>query len=488
MNSELGLSQVEHVQYGTAQKQFNISHAINFSYPVPPRKEQSAIAEALSDTDALIESLEQLITKKRYLKQGAMQELLTGKKRLPGFSGDWEMKRLDAVAEIRSGGTPSTNQPDFWDGDILWCTPTDITGLKGYKYLSQTSRTITTQGLKCSSAELIPAGSVVMTSRATIGECAINVTPVATNQGFKNFIPFKETDVNFLYYILQTKKQDFISLCGGSTFLEIGKTQLAAFEITLPKEKTEQTAIATILSDMDAEIATLETKLDKTRQLKQGMMHNLLTGRIRLVSASSKVILFPGKKEPVTASTKLHNWQINEAVIIAALAKNFGSEKYPLPRKRCTKLTYLLHRHVDRKAEGYLKKAAGPYNPRTRYSGPEAIAQKNGYVRACHNGTYEGFVAASNIAKAEAYFQQWYGPDALAWLEQFRFEKTDELELLTTVDMAMEDLRAETKPVTLATVKQVIRDHPEWEAKLGRETFSDANIERALQTCRELFA
>lgn len=252
--------------------------------PLPPTKaEQEAIAGALSDTDALIEALEQLIAKKRDLKQGTMQQLLTGKKRLPGFGGEWEVKRLGAVAEIRSGGTPSTSQTEFWDGDILWCTPTDITALSGFKYLTQTARMITTQGLKASSAELIPARSVVMTSRATIGECAINALPVATNQGFKNFIPSETTDGEFLYYLLQTKKQDFISLCGGSTFLEIGKTQLAAFEIELPKEKTEQTAIATILSDMDAEIAALETRLVKVRGIKQGMMQELLTGRTRLV-------------------------------------------------------------------------------------------------------------------------------------------------------------------------------------------------------------
>lgn len=252
--------------------------------PLPSTKaEQEVIAEALSDADALIESLERLIAKKRQLKHGAMQELLTGKKRLPGFGVTWEMKRLDAVAEIRSGGTPSTNQPAFWDGDVPWCTPTDITALNGFKYLTQTARTITVQGLKASSAEMIPANSVVMTSRATIGECAINTVPIATNQGFKNFVPFDETDGEFLYYLLQTKKQGFISLCGGSTFLEIGKTQLAAFEIELPKEKDEQTAIAAILSDMDAELAMFEARLAKTRELKQGMMQKLLTGSIRLV-------------------------------------------------------------------------------------------------------------------------------------------------------------------------------------------------------------
>jgi type I restriction enzyme S subunit len=106
------------------------STILEFLLPLPSTKaEQQAIVNALSDADALIESLEKLITKKRNIKQGAMQELLTGKKRLPGFSGEWVVRRLDTVAEIRSGGTPSTNQAEFWNGDILWCTPTDITAL-----------------------------------------------------------------------------------------------------------------------------------------------------------------------------------------------------------------------------------------------------------------------------------------------------------------------------------------------------------------------
>jgi type I restriction enzyme, S subunit len=254
-----------------------------FAIAVPPIAEQQAIAEALSDADALIESLEQLLTKKRHLKQAAMQEFLTGKKRLPGFSGEWEVKKLEELAEIRSGGTPSTTEPEYWDGDVLWCTPTDITGLKGFKYLSDTSRKITPLGLKASSAEIIPSNSVVMTSRATIGECAINKVPISTNQGFKNFVPFDSIDADFLFYILLTQQQGFICLCGGSTFLEIGKTQLAMYEVRVPKTKAEQTAIAIILSNMDTEIADLETQLDKSRAIKQGMMQKLLTGEIRLI-------------------------------------------------------------------------------------------------------------------------------------------------------------------------------------------------------------
>ena len=241
------------------------------------------MAAALSDVDALLVALERLVAKKRDLKQAAMQQLLTGQTRLPGFHGEWEVKALGDLADIRSGGTPSTAEPKFWDGEVLWCTPTDITALKGRKYLFETSRRITVLGLKSSSAEKIPANSVVMTSRATIGDCAINTVPVSTNQGFKNFVPFHYVNVDFLYYLLTTQKQGFISLCGGSTFLEIGKAQLVTYEVRLPLDKGEQTAIAAVLSDMDAELEVLEQRLTKTRALKQGMMQELLTGKTRLL-------------------------------------------------------------------------------------------------------------------------------------------------------------------------------------------------------------
>ena len=283
MNSDLGLAQVHGVQYGTAQKQFNISDAINFLYPTPPFFEQKAIATALSDVDALIAGLEKLITKKRDIKQAAMQQLLTGQTRMPGFSGEWETKLLPELADIRSGGTPSTNDLAAWDGDIAWCTPTDISALAGGKYLTDTARRITKHGLNQSSAEVIPVRSIVMTSRATIGECAINVVPMTTNQGFKNFVPYASVDTEFLYYLLVAQKAGFISLCGGSTFLEIGKTQLRGYAVYLPPDRSEQTAVAAILSDMDTELSALESRLVKTRDLKQGMMQELLTGRTRLV-------------------------------------------------------------------------------------------------------------------------------------------------------------------------------------------------------------
>ncbi|MBU9383368.1 restriction endonuclease subunit S [Burkholderia gladioli] len=285
LNTELAKKySLKVLSIAVGQANINGQKLRTYPIPLPPTTvEQSAIATALSDVDALLSSLDALIAKKHDIKQAAMQQLLTGKTRLPGFEGEWTVKRLDQLANIRSGGTPSTTISRFWDGGIPWCTPTDITRLGGEKYLLETSRQITSEGLSNSSAELIPANSVVMTSRATIGECAINLKPVTTNQGFKNFVPFDDTDVDFLYYLLQTQKQGFIQLCAGSTFLEIGKNQLAAYKVHLPSTKVEQTAIAEVLSDMDAELAALEARRDKTRLLKQGMMQELLTGKTRLV-------------------------------------------------------------------------------------------------------------------------------------------------------------------------------------------------------------
>jgi type I restriction enzyme, S subunit len=290
MNSQLGRRQVAGVQYGTAQKQFNISDAVDFLFAVPPLPEQRMISAALSDVDALLNGLDRLIAKKRDIKQAAMQQLLTGQTRLPGFDGEWVVKRLGALGDIRSGGTPSTRQAQFWDGDVPWCTPTDITGLHGRKYLVTTARAISAAGLQSSSAELLPPRSLIMTSRATIGECAINLIPMTTNQGFKNIVPFAGIDVEFLYYLMTTQKADLMALCGGSTFLEIAKKQLSAHEITLPKDLDEQTAIAVALSDMDAELGALEARREKTRDLKQAMLQELVTGKTRLVPAGAAYV------------------------------------------------------------------------------------------------------------------------------------------------------------------------------------------------------
>ncbi len=193
---------------------------------------------------------------------------------------DWEIKTLGEIAIVKSGGTPSTNISQYWDGKVAWCTPTDITSLSG-KYLLNTARTISKEGLQNSSAELLPTNTIVMTSRATIGECAIAKVELATNQGFKNFICSDVISYEFLFYLLTSLKDSFISLCSGSTFLEISTTQIRKFSVNIPTLK-EQTAIANALSDVDALIAELEKLIAKKEAIKTGAMQQLLTGRTRL--------------------------------------------------------------------------------------------------------------------------------------------------------------------------------------------------------------
>ena len=261
MNSRHGRQQVEHVQYGTAQKQFNISDAVDFLYPVPPLPEQRAIATALSDVDALLAALERLIAKKRDLKQAAMQQLLTGKKRLPGFKGKWETKRLGEVVQIQKGQliTSSTLLP----GDV----PV-IAGGKQPAYFhavaNRHGRTIT-----------------ISASGASAGYVALYNEPIFASD-CSTISEAEAYSLDFIYFKLLSMQQTIYKAQTGGAQPHIHAKDLNPIAVSMPP-LSEQTAIATVLSDMDAELAALEQRLEKTRALKQGMMQELLTGRTRLV-------------------------------------------------------------------------------------------------------------------------------------------------------------------------------------------------------------
>lgn len=243
------------------------------------KAEQIVIATALSDIDALIGKLAKLVEKKQKIKQGAMQELLTGKRRLPGFSGKWELKMLGQIATVVGGGTPSTYVLNYWNGKINWFTPTEI-GL--YKYTYSSLRKISEEGLKNCSAKILPKGTILLTTRAGIGDVSILMNESCTNQGFQSLVANDDTSYEFLYYLVLTLKNVLIQNASGSTFLEISPNRIKQIEVKIPDLK-EQTAIATILSDIDIEIEKLELQLRKYQNIKQGMMQTLLTGKIRLI-------------------------------------------------------------------------------------------------------------------------------------------------------------------------------------------------------------
>lgn len=171
------------------------------------------------------------------------------------------------------GGTPDTTVSSLWNGDIQWFTPTEV----GHqKYVSKSARTITQLGLQKSSAKKLPAGSILLSSRATIGECSIAQRECTTNQGFQNLIPKKDTNNEFLYYLAQTKKHHFIKYASGSTFLEISNSEIKKTKCTVPGTE-EQTQIAAFLSALDDRIAVQNKIISKYETLIKGICFRLLS-------------------------------------------------------------------------------------------------------------------------------------------------------------------------------------------------------------------
>ena len=244
----------------------------------PPKSEQRAIAEALSDVDVLISALDQLIAKKRDLKQAAMQQLLNGQTRLPGFDKEWKEKQLgDILEKLVGGGTPSRTNPAYWGNEIPWGTVKDFTTY----HPCQTQESITKEGLKQSASHLIPAGTLIIATRMSLGRAVIYKMDVAINQDLKALYLLPNADVRFIYYWFEFNAKKIDELGSGSTVKGISISDLKRIPFFL-LSLAEQRAIADLLSDLDAEIAALQQRRDKTRDLKQAMMQDLLTGRIRL--------------------------------------------------------------------------------------------------------------------------------------------------------------------------------------------------------------
>ena len=192
---------------------------------------------------------------------------------------DWEVKTIGDLGRIVGGGTPSTTIPQYWNGGIAWYTPAEI-GCG--KYLNSSLKTISEFGLHASSARLLPPGTILLTTRASIGLSAILQQTGTTNQGFQSVIVYDSYDNEFVYYLLQQYIDVMYSLASGSTFLEISKKKLALINVAFPVNRIEQRAIAEALSDIDGLIAALDKKIAKKRLIKQGAMQQLLTGKKRL--------------------------------------------------------------------------------------------------------------------------------------------------------------------------------------------------------------
>jgi type I restriction enzyme S subunit len=250
---------------GSALQEIPIATLRNFSIALPPTiTEQEAIAGALSDADAWIESLEQLIAKKRQIKQGAMQELLTGKRRLPGFSGKWETKRLGDLAQIKTGSRNNEDKVEL--------------GEYPFFVRSDTVERINTYSHDCE-AILVPGeGRIGEIFHYMVGRFDVHQRVYAITQFVEAVSP------RFLYFYMKSNFGVWaMENTVKATVDSLRLPTFTTFKVSLPSSTEEQTAIASVLFDMDTEIESLESKLSKAREIKQGMMQELLTGRIRLV-------------------------------------------------------------------------------------------------------------------------------------------------------------------------------------------------------------
>jgi type I restriction enzyme, S subunit len=286
VSSVFGQTRIHELIAGSGHPKINKTDLKKCIVVLPPPPEQRAIAAALSDVDALIAKLDALVAKKRDLKQAAMQQLLTGQTRLSGFSGEWGTRKLrELSAFITKGSTPTTYGFKWENSGILFlrseCVAENGLDLSQSMLISVKAHTILRRSEVIEGDLLLTiTGNVGRVVRVPSGLGSINI-----NQHIARVrIISEHADSEFIFQFLSMSsvRRHFSSITTGQAYPQISLQQVRQLPVLLPTP-AEQTAIAEVLSDMDAEIATLEAERDKTRALKQGMMQELLTGRIRLV-------------------------------------------------------------------------------------------------------------------------------------------------------------------------------------------------------------
>lgn len=285
LNSDIGKRQVKEIKITGTRERVSLTDFKKLRLPIPSNEEQLKIASILGTWDKAISTTEQLINNSKQQKKALMQQLLTGKKRLfddsgKPFDSGWEEISISNLGAIYSGGTPSTSNKEYWNGGIDWITPTDITKQKSV-YINSSARKISQKGLKNSSAKLVPKGSLLVCTRATIGEMAITSHEMCTNQGFKNIVPNEKANIEFIYYLLTFEKHKLVSKSSGSTFLELSKSAFESMVFKIPTVN-EQQKISAVLINIDKEIELLKQQLADFKQEKKALMQQLLTGKRRV--------------------------------------------------------------------------------------------------------------------------------------------------------------------------------------------------------------
>jgi len=282
---------------GSTRKRINLTQLKQVQIPSPPLPEQRKIATVLYTVDRAIEKTDELVSQTERVKTGLAQDLLNhginnqqmaqSNSRFGLLPDSWKLQPLKQVGEIAGRTAPEKDDTECWGGDIPWATPSEITSLIG-QTIDDTEEHITKLALEKVSSNLLPPMSVLMTTRATIGKCAVNTVEMTTNQGFKNLIPGEELDTWYAYYRLDYERDYLASLSKGSTFPEVGKDTVENFLIPIPPI-SEQREIGELLRSVDKQILCYKNDKSHYERLKRGLMQDLLSGTVRTTDTNIEV-------------------------------------------------------------------------------------------------------------------------------------------------------------------------------------------------------
>ena len=241
-----------------------------------------------------------------------MEKQLIPQLRFPEFSENWEIKYIKDIAKVVGGGTPSTTNVEYWNGDINWFTPTEIK----FDCVSESKRKITDLGLNKSSATLLPKGTILLTTRATIGEMSIAQQECTTNQGFQSLVVNNNNSNQFVFDLIKVYRKELYKRANGSTFKEVSKKEIEKIEVLIPSFP-EQQKIASFLSDVDKVITKLTKKKELLEQYKKGIMQKIFNQELRFKDEN-------GSKYP--------NWEEKQLRDVANYRRGSFPQPYGLPK------------------------------------------------------------------------------------------------------------------------------------------------------------
>lgn len=270
---------MESVASKTTISYMNKANCESIPVLVPPLLEQKKISKILSTWDKAVETTASLLFHSQKQKKALMQILLTGKKRLAGFSGQWTEVTLNSVADMSSGGTPNSSIDDYYGGGVSWVSIADMT--RQGKWINFTEKTLSNTGLENSSAKIYPKNTILYAMYASIGECSIAAIPLCSSQAILGIRPRKELHYEYLYFYLASLKEKIKLQGQQGTQANLNAGMVKAFTILLPCVE-EQKAISSLLNLADREIDTLQQKINHLKQEKKALMQQLLTGKRRV--------------------------------------------------------------------------------------------------------------------------------------------------------------------------------------------------------------